>query len=441
MTVAAARGADGPRRSALRLGRSSFDSMWRLWLICAGLALVGFAELSYANFVQPLFEYTGMVYDPEIRSQVLPLLLATVAVSLACMSARLKPGHLFTLVVFVFVFLSTFTVAPHFLGWDVFQPMALVLAVSMLIIAAGSNIELPFNPRGAPRFFWPLFWAALGFCAMPLLLTAVLNGVKLPGFAQIYELRDGLRLNAATGYGMHLYTFAVGPLAIAVALRERSRLLLIAAGAIYVLCYAISFQKTLILAPAVVVAAYAIVTFVKTPRPWMFLFLYAMPLLLALFIAAYSDTWSPYATGYVLHRMYAMPGQIFAHYADFFSYNPHTWFSHVNGVNWFVRYPYDLPLPLLIGDAYPGGNQNASFWTHDGIAGAGLAAIPVLSVVFVMVLAAINTAVRGLDPRFAIPALTMSAQRFSDGSLPTALLSGGLMFLIIMLWLAPRGET
>ena len=32
----------------------------------------------------------------------------------------------------------------------------------------------------------------------------------------------------------------------------------------------------------------------------------------------------------------------------------------------------------------------------------------------------------------------MSAQRFSDGSLPTGLLSGGLMFLICMLWIAPR---
>lgn len=83
----------------------------------------------------------------------------------------------------------------------------------------------------------------------------------------------------------------------------------------------------------------------------------------------------------------------------------------------------------------------ALFWTQDGIVGAGLAAVPVQSVVFVMILAAVNTASRGLDPKFAVTAVSMSAQRFSDGSLPTSLLSGGLVFLIIMLWLAPRREA
>lgn len=414
----------------------------RLAFVAAGLLIAFAAEVSYATVVQPIYEYTGMKYEPEIRAQMLPWVIATVIVCLGLFSTTLKPGHMFALVVFVFVHLGALTVAPHFLGYETFAPIARTLMISMAMIAIAANLSLPVTPRGHPTTFRLLLWGLLALCALPIATAAVTNGVRLPGFANIYELREDLVLGGPAGYAIHAYTFAIGPLAMAWALTRRNAVLLLTGIGLYVLCYAISFQKTLIIAPLLIVAVWWLLGWVRVARPLPMLILYASPFLLALTMAKLSAEWEPYAAGYVLHRMYTLPGQVFAHYVDFFSNNPYTWFSHITGVNWFITYPYDEVPALVIKEFYPGGNQNASFWTQDAVAGAGVAAIPYVSLVFCVVLVLVNTSARGLDLRFAATAFSMSAQRFSDGSLPTALLSGGLALLILMIWIAPRaGRT
>ena len=413
----------------------------RIWLIAVGLCFAWVSQFSYAELVQPMFEYTGMVYDPGIAGRMPLLMLAAVVIPLGLLSPRLLPGHLFALVVFAFVYVSIFTVAPHALGEDVFLPIAPILIVSMALIVCAANMQLPFRPSGNEVAFTRLLWLVLGLVALPLIAAAVQNGVQLPSFSEIYDLRSELNIGGPAGYAIQGYTFAIGPVTIAYALTQKRRWLALTGVGIYVLCYALTFQKTLVIAPILVVMVWVLLGRVDRARTWMALGFYACPLLAALALALASPDWAPNATGYVLDRMYAIPGQIFANYVDFFSRNPHTWFSHVHGFDWFVAYPYDKPLPVLIGENYPGGNQNASFWTQDAVAGAGMWAIPILSIVFGAVLVLVNTAARGLDPRFALTAVSMSAQRFSDGSLPTALFSGGLTLLIVMLLLAPRDDA
>ena len=202
--------------------------------------------------------------------------------------------------------------------------------------------------------------------------------------------------------------------------------------------YMLTFQKAVLLAPAWVVAMWCFTGFRMARTPvGIFCFLMA-PLVLSGLYVFLGLPGSREILGTIPMRMYAVPGQVFAHYVDFFSRNPHTWFSHVTGLNLFIDYPYPQQLPLLIGDAYPGGNQNANFWAQDAIAGAGLWAIPLVSLAFGLVLVLVNSAASGLDIRFVLTMCTMAAQRFSDGTLATGVLTGGLGLILILLVLAPR---
>ena len=418
------------------------EQVWtRLVLGVLGVVLAVVFNRVYADFVQPMFGYTGMMYDPYIRASLLPVVAAAAFVPLVLLSPRLQPAHLFALVVFVYVFQSILTVAPHFLGLQTFWPISLIVAISMVIIVLAANMRLPVRPKGHPQLFQALLFLAVALTAGPILVMAAKTGLKFPGFTSIYELRAELEHQGFVEYAIHIYATTVGPLLMAYALTRRRWFAAIAAASIFVVIYGLKFTKAPLFAPLFVVTLWLLVKFVKTPRPWHALAFYGGPLVLTYgLVALWPERLGATLTALVLHRTYTMPGQIFAHYVDFFSSNPYTWFSHIKGISWFVTYPYDDVLPFIIKDHYPGGNQNATFWTQDAVAGAGIYAIPFVSLFFGAMLILINTAARGLDAVFVIPAVAMAAQRFTDGSLPTALLSGGIAFLIVLLWLMPRSE-
>ena len=127
--------------------QGALGGLSRIWLVAAGLCFAWASQFSYAALVQPMFEYAGMVYDPGIAGRMPLLMLAAVVIPLGLLSPRLLPGHLFALVVFAFVYVSIFTVAPHALGEDVFLPIAPILIASMALIVCAANLQLPLDRK------------------------------------------------------------------------------------------------------------------------------------------------------------------------------------------------------------------------------------------------------------------------------------------------------
>jgi len=356
-------------------------------------------------------------------------------------------ANLFAAIVMVLVYQPILVLAPSALGAEQFALCLPPLVISMAIIAAASSWSIAWSLPAGPRLFWGLLTVATFLIVGALVVQALDSGLRLVSILNVAEARAGLSVSRPALYAIHIWTFAVGPLWITILLYRSKYWNLILVLLPFLLSYLITFQVTTIYAPIWVLAAFFSGNFIHRygvvgavlfcSAPIMCLSL--LPILANIFGYADQRYLIDVYGAYFGFRLYGVHGQIFANYVDFFSTHPHTWFSHVTGINKFVRYPYDVDLPVLIGMNYPGGNQNTNFWGQDAVAGAGLWAMPAVSLVFGGILLAVNTVCRGLAAPFVVGAISMAALRFADSTIPTSLVTGGLALLLVLLAFAPRG--
>jgi len=142
----------------------------------------------------------------------------------------------------------------------------------------------------------------------------------------------------------------------------------------------------------------------------------------------------------VLMRTFSMNGLMTAWYYNFFQTNPHTFYSHVRGINWFVRFPYERTAALEIGSVFMGGNDadpTAHFWAIDGIGALGLPGVLLISIFCALVFWVLDSAAQRHDPRLVALVICYAAYNVANISLFTSLFSGGLAILILSLYLMP----
>jgi hypothetical protein len=135
-------------------------------------------------------------------------------------------------------------------------------------------------------------------------------------------------------------------------------------------------------------------------------------------------------------RIFAVPHLLYTQYLDFFTRHPHTFGSHVTGINLLVDYPFDEQVILLIGeDFYPSSNMtaNAGMWAQDGIAGFGVVGILLVSALFAIVMRVLDRCANGHDPRMVGAMLSIICLSISNTSMFTTLLTGGLGVAMVAL--------
>lgn len=144
----------------------------------------------------------------------------------------------------------------------------------------------------------------------------------------------------------------------------------------------------------------------------------------------------------LLVRTLAVPGFTMSRYFDYFNANGYTYWSHfrpIDGV--FTTYQYGhYALGQLIGielSGSPLANWNANFWASDGLAAAGPVGILILFPLLCLLLVSINVLGQGMDTKFFATLLTGFIVSMANVPLTTSMLSGGLIWIIVMRFSQP----
>jgi hypothetical protein len=144
---------------------------------------------------------------------------------------------------------------------------------------------------------------------------------------------------------------------------------------------------------------------------------------------------------FIAVRMAALPGLLTGYYYEFFSSHPHAMLGH-SIFRSLVGYPYAVQPPYLIASTYfhnPAMESNANLWA-DGFANFGYVGLVITALLFAIVLWLYDSMAFGSDKRFAALAIGLPAFALANTGLLTALLTNGLGFAMVLIYLMPSAS-
>ena len=424
----------------------------RILLLSGIVAYVALFGWIYEYYLYPTWDYYGFHYYPPPWPYLALGWLFSVMPGLWMPVELIRPSQLAYWVLYITVFIPSMFV-PLYLGLDTPDEISLLMVTLFAGFAIiGGCYVLPLFRLGPARISRNLFWKWFGFATAALalwLLVVFRSHMQFLSFNDIYDLRyiqNDVSEGTFVNYAFMLLTGAFNPFLIAFGL-FRKRKWVLAAGVLgQLLVYVVGGTKGSILSIIFIPGFYALLR--SGPRSFGLKIIFgtlgiAAALCFSYRLAGYEP--EPLQLHWlvlfvVLMRTLSANAMLTGWYYNYFQTNPHTFFSHVRGVDWFVHYPYQKSVAMEIGSVYMGPNDpdpTAHFWATDGIGGLGLPGILVVSALCAAVFWALDSASQRHDPRLAALVTTYAAYNISNISLFTSLFSGGLAVLIVLLYLMP----
>ena len=433
---------------------------------------VGAMDRSRTNLLAPVFRYVlAVIYGTimvvlyerlsaywaylgfdftSIGALTFPLVVISATPAMLLPSRPTSLTQFASWLLFFTLFLPAMII-PQLQGWvtgfRAITIFALVWASTLAFIAIG---RLPNKPVPRLQFSSKLFWIGL------LGLWFVMHGaiyVALSGelaFAaigsEVYEQRADAEMSIQSGLLLYILSNASGavnPALIAIGWFEK-KWWAIGLGVLgQLLVYGTLAGKIVLMFPIVIVGVY---------------FLFAngrlLPIRLALTMIGVAVVGVPLHIlrddlpdlaiqfiDLIYMRTLYLPGVLVGAYQDFFSLYPITYFSHSIIGRLFSDYPFGtwsvgqvVGAYVTPGTGYTVNNYNANFIAADGIAGFGPLGIPLIMLVAILVLRGMDKLLGNLDLRVRCAALIPFLIWLADGSLPTALLTGGGGLVAAIMW-------
>jgi hypothetical protein len=373
---------------------------------------------------------------------VLLILSAVMPVSLN------KYSDFFNWVIFLVVLVPSLLVV-GVAGHGTYDPNLLILSLGVSFSLMMGVPHLPvFQSRtrsaeGGSDTFHVLFlltYAGL----MVAVLYSYWDVMKLSGLDDIYEQRTRAADSNAgvlVGYAALWLQNAFNPFLIATGLFNRRRRWLVLLGVTgQLVCFSVFAGKIVVASTVAMFAAHVFLvgrTGIAVDRMVAGLAIAMMVVLAFLIQSEYAPTGIGLAVSSILYmRTFAIQGAMTAVYADFFTFNPYTFGSHINGANLFLPYPYDAPLGVVIGRFLVGGlgfNANSNFWATDGLAGGGLIGVLLIGLVIGVCLSLANRVLPSGKLSFAAISTIPYLMALSNVSFFTSLVTGGGLLLLMFI--------
>jgi len=428
------------------------DSEWKQRLLCGFFIILyvdSFLEV-YRIWLNPVFGYLGFSY-----TQPAPLLSLIMWVTslLPCTWIPIKitrASMLIYWVLYVVVFIPSMWVPSlvHLQSDNAIISLSITLLVGFYMLGISYHFK-PFSvsTRIIPkRFFWSIF-------ALTLIIFLVVVIIAFRGKMELVKIEDiyGQRMEAKAilksslvGYPVTLLQGLFAPVLLSLGLIWRKYHLFVFGVVIQILLYACLAYKAALGSILFTLVFFILMKFglsrfgIVLPAA-MALFMGVMRVVLGFKGIATTKFAAQLASVFVM-RTIAGPGLLAAQYQAFFENHPHTFWSHLTGINQVITYPYRETLGVTIGYYFLGNpdlNANANMWVTDGVAAAGLPGIIIISIVGGIVFWLIDSVSQRHSIWFGSLILTYSALNLANVSLFTTLVSGGLLGMIAMLAFMP----
>jgi len=399
-------------------------------------------DFTYVNYVEKFFHeslsagvfaFTGIGTFRLLESYVIALILSIwLAASLYC---RWRPSGIALLLYFVFVILPLsslygLTDAPASFVYTAAGSFALLIVVTGLL----PKTQVP---RPGHDLVYLGLTAVLGICVYVygwLVLTGGLGRLNFD-LLSVYEVRAEYvqRLGPFLGYFIPWQANVINILILCYGLHKRNLWLLGIAGVAQLLLFGVTGHKSFLLSPMLAVGVY----FIWRRRNALFyIFAGASVLVLASYVI-FLATNNHLPPSLLIRRLFFVPAANHLIYYDFFSRPENSFVMLSNSILApFIQYPYDAPIPIILARTYWG----IDFWPNvgylgDAFAQFGFVGMFLFSMILGVFLRIVDSVGSRLPTNLVAAMLATPAMAVTNSPLFTSLLTHGLIFSLVMLWL------
>lgn len=409
-----------------------------LTLLFAFLFEYGYINYSYANF-----EYAGYVYYERSFIESLQTYVLAIIPSIFIVRNS-NASYVGLVLVYVVIYIPSQLTILFSLSSPVEERIAIQIAlfISIFILIAFSNLKIGRSSQNNKILNKYIVSVVVFFSVMVLvsLVASYHQYMRFVGFADVYDLRfetNAVQISLFLGYAQMWVTYLLIPLFLALGICKKYISYIALALIMSVTIYLIQGSKLAILMFFIV---YVMLFFYKSRFGfYLAVVLYLSLIMIVLYLLPDMEVMK-WVKSLLFIRSLGTPAWTIVHYYEFFTLNGFSYYGHIGPVNaLFDNYPYgNLALGQVIGLEYSGSsdaNFNANFWASEGIASIGVLGLPLISIIVGFVFLIFNYVSKGFDNKFIFILLVGFWQAMLNMPFATAMLSGGGVIIIILLFL------
>lgn len=402
-----------------------------LWLACRVLL-----DVAYINFISQLFGYAGMHLDINTNKFILSYVMTIgwiIVLPVICRSFS-------DLVVLM---LSILIILPMFSLWglsDQSGDMMFLSMLSIIIIRIANVVPLPrikvkLVKDGINIIYLISILIAILFLS-PLLYNGELRSFNLD-LNRVYDYRNIVHENLGFlgGYFLSWFSKVIMPALIAVFFFRRKMIVVFSLIVLQVIVFGLTTHKEFLLYPFVVLL---VLWAWERKLNLTLTILFSINLLLTFFLCLGWFMKFPIVTAAVVNRSFHIVAFNHFQYFDFFQTHPFVYWSN-SFLKWIVSYPYDKPIPLIIGENRYGLGSGAfanAGYIASGYMQMGALGIIIYSVVLAMLLRACESLIHNRMPYgLGIAIAIVPFLQIVNTDLVTAMLTHGIGLMFVILFL------
>lgn len=378
------------------------------------------------------------IYDPETTREFISYFLV-VALSIllsADASRRLWPSRLAIYLYVVFIAVPLLTIY----GLGQVSPTLVLLVIGALVLALFTIRILPAlkikPPSGVTRN------AGLAACCVitayvygNLVLTGGMSrfNLNLLNSEKLYSVRSDFiaTLSPLMGYLLDWQSDVINMAILIIGLQRRSLSIISVALLMEIWLVAMTNYKSALLAPLLVVGIYML--FSKRNFLTNFTAISAIVVVASLFVFR---NWNiPVFVDTVVDRLIFFPAQLHSLYYEYFATHEHLFLSN-SMLSWLVEYPYSASPPQLIASTFLNNSSSPNVgFLADAYSQFGAIGVFVFTIVLCFFMKILDSLAMGMRRNVAAAAISMPVMSLTNSALFTTLLTGGLLFALVIVWL------
>lgn len=401
--------------------------------LAALLALRVVLDISYINFIAPVFAYEGYTYAGFSERYLISWILY-----IFC--ALFSPSRINQVSDYFFATMTCSFVAPISslagLSGRALDPLiATILSYFLiLIISSGREVKIPrlLLFKKGELFALLLSLILIFFVLLWYVLTGAIFNMNFD-LSRVYDFRDVNEQLTDIGLMAYLnsWTYQVFSLFLLVyALWKKMWPLAVIAISVEFIFFGVSSHKSILFYPFLVLAIWA---YFRDRRDlYIVPVLFSVIIIVCLLLFEYS---SDLMTGSMfIRRVFYVPALLTYEYFDFFRGQSFVYWSN-SILSAFIDYPYSQRLTLLIGEAMGTGASANNGYISSGYSHAGYFGILLYSIIIAVVLVSVNAFARRVGPLWVSLALLAIPYRtlILSSDLFTTLLTHGLLVTILLM--------